>query len=59
VSLPLGALSAIIIGCENKDHSEIIEIVKAHQPGQTIKWAVRIPNVYKLTISDKPDFDGA
>jgi DUF2971 family protein len=59
VSLPLGALSAIIIGCENKDHSEIIEIVKAHQPGLTIKWAVRIPNVYKLTISDKPDFDGA
>lgn len=59
VKLPLGALSAIIIGCENKDHPEIIEIVKAHRLELTIKWAVRVPNVYKLRISDKPDFDGA
>jgi hypothetical protein len=54
VRLPPGALSAIIIGCENKDYQEIIEIVKAQQPELKIKWAVRVANVFKLTISDHP-----
>ena len=57
VKLPQGALSAIIIGCENKNRPEIIEIVKVHQSSVSIKWAVRVPNVFKLTISDKLDFD--
>jgi hypothetical protein len=56
VKLPPGALSAIIVGCECKDHPEIIEIVKAHKPGLKIKWALRVPNVFKLTISDESAF---
>lgn len=53
VKLPPGALSAIVIGCECKDHPEITEIVKAHQPVLKIKWALRVPNVFKLRISDE------
>jgi hypothetical protein len=57
VKLPTGALSAIIIGCENTEHAEIIEITRAHQPHVRIKWAVRMPNVFNLAISDEPDRD--
>jgi len=53
VKLPPGALSAIIIGCECKDHADVIDIVKKHQPGVKIKWADRVPNIFKLTISDR------
>jgi hypothetical protein len=59
VKLPPGALSAIIIGCECKDHPKIVEIIKAHQPSLKIKWAVRVPNVFRLAISDSPDLNTA
>jgi hypothetical protein len=55
VKLPPNALSAIIIGCESKNQQEIIDIANAHQPALKIKWAVRAPNLFKLTISDLPD----
>lgn len=52
VKLPPGALTAVIIGCGNKDHPEITEIVKRHSPDLKIKWALRTPNLFKLRISD-------
>jgi hypothetical protein len=51
IKLPPGALSAIIIGCECKEHGDVTDIVKKHQPALKIKWADRVPNLFKLTIS--------
>jgi hypothetical protein len=57
VKLPPEALTAIIIGCENRNHTEITEIVKKHASGIKIKWALRAPNIFKLMISDEPDLN--
>ena len=54
VKLPHGALTGIIVGCENRDHPEITDIAKQYQPEVKIKWALRVPNVFKLVISDTP-----
>jgi hypothetical protein len=51
VSLPDGALTSIILGCESKDHAEVLSIVKEHAPGVLIKRAERVPNHYELTIT--------
>ena len=53
VKLPPGALSAIIIGCENaKIIRKSIGIVKTHRPGLKIKWALRV----KWTPLSRPFF---
>jgi hypothetical protein len=54
VKLPPRALTSIIIGCENRDHPEVADIVRQYQPGVKIKWALRVPNIFKLAISDTP-----
>ncbi len=54
VPLPDGALTAIILGCTNEDHDEILSIVNEYAPGLAIKRAIRVPNHYKLKITDQP-----
>ena len=54
VTLPDGALTAIIVGCESQNHAEVLSIVNEHAPGLLIKRAERVPNHYKLTITISP-----
>lgn len=51
VSLPDGALTAIILGCESQNGAELIGIVNEYAPGLPTKRAVRVPNQYELTIT--------
>jgi hypothetical protein len=46
VRLPEGALTAIILGCENRDRDEIIEVLKAYAPEMALRRATRVPNHY-------------
>ena len=52
VALPDGALTAIIVGCENTDFDEIKAMVDEHAPGLAIKRASLVPFQFELTISD-------
>lgn len=51
VTLPDGALTAIILGCESQDQAELISIINEYAPGLPIKRAERFPNHYQLTIT--------
>jgi hypothetical protein len=51
VSLPNGALTGIIIGCESHNQGEIVDLAKEHAPELAIKRMVRVPNHYKLQVS--------
>jgi hypothetical protein len=51
VSLPTGALTSIILGCESQDRAEVASMVKEYAPNVLIKRAQRAPNHYKLTIT--------
>ncbi len=51
VPLPEGALTAVVLGCESTNQSELINIVNEYAPGLIIKRMVRVPNHYKLAIS--------
>jgi hypothetical protein len=50
VALPDGAVTAIVLGCQNTAKEEVRDIIKEHAPGLPIKRAVRIPNEYRLRI---------
>jgi hypothetical protein len=50
VHLPVGALTAIILGCANQDYTDIHQIVREHAPSLTIRRVVRVPNQYKLAV---------
>jgi hypothetical protein len=52
VTLPVGALTAIILGCESEDEAELTGIVNEYAPGLAIKRADRSPNHYELTIAE-------
>jgi hypothetical protein len=54
VTLPEGALTAIILGCESQDHAEVLTIVSEHAQRLLVKRAERVPNQYKLTITISP-----
>ena len=47
-TLPDGALTAILIGCENRNQAEIADLVNEYAPGVAIKHVVRVPNYYRL-----------
>lgn len=49
LTLPEGALKAIIVGCEG-DFDNIQQFVTAINPTLEVKRALRIPNKYELTI---------
>ena len=51
VTLPDGALTAIILGCESRDQAELISIINEYAPGLPINRAERVPNHYQLTIT--------
>jgi len=51
LSLPLGALKAVIAGCE-ADYEEIKQIVASAALDLKVKRAVRSPSKYRLEITD-------
>ena len=51
VLLPPVAITSIILGCESRDHDEVLGIIGEYAPGLPIKRVVRVPNHYKLTIT--------
>lgn len=53
VRLPGDALTGIILGCENQDRNEILELLKAYAPTVALRRATRVPNYYRLTITDE------
>lgn len=54
VPLPENALTGIILGCENRNRDEILEMIKTHAPGVGVRRAKRSPNHYSLSIVDEP-----
>jgi hypothetical protein len=50
VNLPDGAITAIIVGCENPFFDEVVNIVSEFAPTVEVKRAVRRPNRYELEI---------
>ena len=52
VALPDGAITGIVLGCQNTCRDEICDIIKEYAPGLPIKRTVRIPNVYRLQLVD-------
>jgi hypothetical protein len=52
VTLPEGALTAIIVGCGNADFEEVREIVEEHAPGLPIK--LNEPRSYPTIRADDP-----
>jgi hypothetical protein len=51
VPLPNGALTAIILGCESQNRTELTSIVNQYAPGLAVKRMVRVPNHYKLEMT--------
>jgi len=51
VPLPDGALTAIILGCESQNQTELASIVNQYAPGLTVKQMVRVPNHYELAVT--------
>ena len=52
VLLPKGALTAIIVGCQSSDYTNIQKIVETYCPWIPVKRAVRVANRYQITIQD-------
>lgn len=50
VNLPDGAITAIIVGCDNPFFDEVVSIVSEFAPSVTVERAVRHPNRYELEI---------
>ncbi len=50
VRLPDGAITAVIVGCENPFFDEVAAIVAEHAPSVVVRRAVRDPKSYKLDI---------
>lgn len=53
VPLPDNALKAIILGCENRDRDEIVQMINVLAPRLALRRAVRVANHFKLTIENE------
>ncbi|HEY6346535.1 MAG TPA: hypothetical protein VIY49_34020 [Bryobacteraceae bacterium] len=50
VKLPDGAITAIVLGCENREYDEISGMITQYAPGTPIKRIVRQPDYYRLKL---------
>jgi hypothetical protein len=51
--LPTEALAAVVVGCRG-NYAEVAQIVQENAPTVAVKRMIRVPNHYRLTVSDCP-----